>query len=61
MVSTQDKSGGGNTPISTKPYLIRAIYEWSIDNGFTPQILVSAESPGVILKNLTLLNFMAEE
>jgi len=26
---------------STKPYLIRAIYQWAVDNGFTPQILVS--------------------
>ena len=26
--------------ISTKPYLIRAIREWAMDNGVTPQILV---------------------
>ncbi len=25
---------------STKPYLIRAIYEWCTDNGFTPYIAV---------------------
>jgi len=25
---------------STKPYLIRAIYEWCVDNGFTPYIAV---------------------
>lgn len=25
---------------TTKPYLIRAIREWAIDNGLTPQILV---------------------
>lgn len=29
-------------PPSTRPYLIRAIHEWAIDNGFTPQILVAA-------------------
>jgi len=27
---------------TTKPYLIRAIREWAIDNGYTPQILVDA-------------------
>ena len=26
---------------STRPYLIRAIHEWCIDNGFTPYIVVS--------------------
>ena len=26
--------------VSTKPYLIRAIYEWCIDQGFTPHIAV---------------------
>jgi stringent starvation protein B len=32
---------------STRPYLIRAIYEWIEDNGLTPHILVDTESPGV--------------
>jgi stringent starvation protein B len=32
---------------STRPYLIRALYEWIEDNGLTPHILVDAESPGV--------------
>ncbi len=32
---------------STKPYLIRAIFEWAEDNGFTPQVLVNAEVFGV--------------
>lgn len=27
---------------STKPYLIRAIYEWCVDQGFTPHIQVHA-------------------
>ena len=34
-------------PSSTKPYLIRAICQWSIDNDLTPQILVDATYPGV--------------
>jgi len=32
---------------TTKPYLLRAIFEWSEDNGFTPQVLVDAEIAGV--------------
>ena len=28
------------TGISTKPYLLRAIYEWCTDNGFTPYLSV---------------------
>lgn len=30
--------------ISTKPYLIRAIYEWCCDNGYTPHLVVRAGS-----------------
>ncbi len=29
--------------ISLKPYLIRAVYDWIVDNNFTPHILVSSE------------------
>lgn len=32
---------------STRPYLIRAFYEWIEDNGLTPHILVDADAPGV--------------
>ena len=32
---------------STKPYLLRAIFEWAEDNGFTSQVLVNAEAEGV--------------
>ncbi len=35
--------------ISLKPYLIRAIYDWIIDNNFTPYLLVNAEAEGVIV------------
>ena len=34
---------------STRPYLIRALYEWIEDNGLTPHILVDATAPGVIV------------
>jgi stringent starvation protein B len=30
-----------------KPYLIRALYEWVLDNGLTPYLLVDAEFEGV--------------
>lgn len=32
---------------STKPYLIRAFYEWIVDNNCTPYIVVNADSDGV--------------
>ena len=32
---------------SHRPYLIRAIREWAIDNDLTPQLLVDAELDGV--------------
>ncbi len=32
---------------STRPYLIRAIYDWAIDNGLTPHVLVDAKFEGV--------------
>lgn len=30
--------------ISTKPYLLRAIYEWCTDNGYTPHIAVAVDA-----------------
>ena len=30
--------------VSTKPYLLRAIYEWCTDNGFTPHVAVVVDS-----------------
>jgi stringent starvation protein B len=30
--------------ISTKPYLLRAIYEWCTDSGFTPHIAVKVDA-----------------
>jgi stringent starvation protein B len=32
---------------SSRPYLIRAIYDWLIDNGLTPHLLVDADQQGV--------------
>lgn len=32
---------------SSRPYLLRAIHEWIVDNGCTPFLLVNAEAPGV--------------
>ena len=29
---------------STKPYLLRAVYEWCVDNGYTPHISVAIDS-----------------
>ena len=32
---------------SSRPYLLRAIYEWLLDNGMTPYIMVNAMMPEV--------------
>ena len=32
---------------SSRPYVIRALYEWILDNSCTPYVLVNAEEPGV--------------
>lgn len=33
----------------SRPYLIRALYEWILDNGQTPYILVDAEGESVVV------------
>lgn len=35
------------TPL--KPYLIRGIYDWIVDNGLTPYLLVNADYKGAIV------------
>lgn len=32
---------------SSRPYLLRAIYQWIVDNDCTPYLLVNAVAPGV--------------
>ncbi len=34
---------------SSRPYLMRAIYEWIVDNNMTPYLLVNAEDPHVVV------------
>lgn len=41
MVNTLDST-------STRPYLIRALYEWCTDNGFTPYVAVSVDDSVVV-------------
>jgi stringent starvation protein B len=50
--------------ISTKPYLIRALYEWCSDSGYTPQILVAVDGrtrvpPGFVKDGQIVLNISA--
>lgn len=33
-----------NEPISTKPYFLRALYEWCVDNGYTPYVSVVVDA-----------------
>jgi len=37
-----------NDMTSSRPYLIRAIYEWLLDNGQTPYLLINTEYNGVV-------------
>lgn len=34
--------------VSTKPYLIRALYEWCVDQGFTPYLAVRVDAHTVV-------------
>lgn len=34
---------------SSRPYLLRALYEWVVDNGCTPHVIVDATLPGVVV------------
>lgn len=34
---------------SSRPYLIRAFYDWILDNGLTPHLLVDAQVSGVVV------------
>jgi len=48
-VGNSNNSEGEKTEhsLSTKPYLVRAIHEWALDNGFTPQVLVATDNDAV--------------
>lgn len=37
------------TMSSSKPYMMRALYEWIVDNNCTPHIVVDAHSSGVMV------------
>lgn len=45
------ESGNGDLPAmtSSQPYLIRAIYEWIVDNNLTPYLMVDATRKGTIV------------
>jgi stringent starvation protein B len=50
--------------ISTKPYLIRALYEWCVDSGNTPQLLVVVDAhtrvpPGYVKDGQIVFNISA--
>ena len=41
------KGSGDSGMSSSRPYLMRAIYEWIVDNNLTPYLLVNAADPDV--------------
>lgn len=34
---------------SRRPYLIRAVYDWAADNGYTPHLHIAADAEGVVV------------
>ncbi|PSB91596.1 ClpXP protease specificity-enhancing factor [Candidatus Pandoraea novymonadis] len=36
---------------STKPYLLRALYEWCVDNGYTPHLSVHVDASTKVPRN----------
>ncbi|MES1987003.1 MAG: ClpXP protease specificity-enhancing factor, partial [Pseudomonadota bacterium] len=42
-------SDTGPRMTSNKPYLIRALYEWVLDNNLTPHVVVDATLEGVVV------------
>lgn len=45
MMDASDIMTATDTMTSSKPYLIRAIYEWILDNQMTPHLVVDANFP----------------
>lgn len=41
---------------SARPYLLRGFYEWIVDNGLTPHILVDASRDGVMVPPDSVVN-----
>lgn len=41
---------------SSRPYLLRALNDWIVDNGMTPQVLVDAENPDVSVPDVARAN-----
>ena len=53
------------TTVSTKPYLLRAIWEWCVDQGFTPYLAARVDAqtrvpPGYARDNQIVLNLSPE-
>lgn len=46
MTSDNDNTSGMT---SSQPYLIRAIYEWIVDNNLTPYLMVDAKKRGTVV------------
>nr|VFK40647.1 MAG: stringent starvation protein B [Candidatus Kentron sp. SD]VFK45796.1 MAG: stringent starvation protein B [Candidatus Kentron sp. SD]VFK79780.1 MAG: stringent starvation protein B [Candidatus Kentron sp. SD] len=45
----QDSSVPSSPVLSTRPYMIRALHEWIVDNGWTPYILVDARAEDAMI------------
>ena len=46
---------------SSRPYIIRAIYEWIVDNGCTPHLLVGGVATDIVVPIGAILGIYARE
>ena len=56
MSSNSDMPSDDDTMIPNRPYLLRALHEWIIDNQMTPHILVDALAEGIKVPPSTIRN-----
>lgn len=46
-MSGGDGGASRQSMTSNRPYLMRAIHEWIVDNSLTPHIIANSEAPGI--------------
>lgn len=48
-MSSGDGGASRQSMTSNRPYLMRAIHQWIVDNGLTPHIIANSEAPGMAI------------
>ena len=57
MTVARPSNPGALKASSPRPYLLRAFYEWMVDNGLTPHLLVDTEAPSVEVPRIFVGSF----